>query len=211
MLFLLRQGKISKWFSGIGQEAISVGVSKALNSSDVIFPMHRNLGTTDDIRTRDAILTVCSWVYGEKMAFLYHLKETEHWGANLYQQKRRAEEEEEEFEMHQRQRMSFVMKKRFKRTLMEEYVGVILDVSFVKSSFGDEFNGKYVRPVLTLSRRPVDRQRNEELLQRRLTLSKPTESPQVLNKLDRFGVEQRPFYEFVRITNVCTSSSSTSR
>ena len=36
--------------------------------------MHRNLGTTDDIRTRDAILTVCSWVYGEKMAFLYHLK-----------------------------------------------------------------------------------------------------------------------------------------
>ena len=151
-----------------------------------VVPMHRNLGTTDDIRTRDAILTVCSWVYGEKMAFLYHLKETEHWGANLYQQKRRAEEEEEEFEMHQRQRMSFVMKKRFKRTLMEEYVGVILDVSFVKSSFGDEFNGKYVRPVLTLSRRPVDRQRNEELLQRRLTLSKPTESPQVLNKLDRF-------------------------
>ena len=51
MLFLLRQGKISKWFSGIGQEAISVGVSKALNSSDVIFPMHRNLGvfTTRDI------------------------------------------------------------------------------------------------------------------------------------------------------------------
>ena len=44
MLILLRQGKISKWFSGIGQEAISVGVTSALNSSDVIFPMHRNLG-----------------------------------------------------------------------------------------------------------------------------------------------------------------------
>ena len=44
MLILLRQGKISKWFSGIGQEAISVGVTAALNSSDVIFPMHRNLG-----------------------------------------------------------------------------------------------------------------------------------------------------------------------
>jgi 2-oxoisovalerate dehydrogenase E1 component len=44
MLILLRQGKISKWFSGIGQEAISVGVTVALNSSDVIFPMHRNLG-----------------------------------------------------------------------------------------------------------------------------------------------------------------------
>ena len=95
------------------------------------------------------------------------------------------EEEKEEFEMHhQQQRTSFV--KRFKRTLLEEYVGVILDVSFVKSSFGDAFNGKYVRPVLTLSRRPVDRQRNEQLLQRRLTLSKPTESPQVLNRLACF-------------------------
>ena len=44
MLILLRQGKISKWFSGIGQEAISIGVTSALNSGDVIFPMHRNLG-----------------------------------------------------------------------------------------------------------------------------------------------------------------------
>lgn len=30
MLILLRQGKISKWFSGIGQEAISVGAVNAL-------------------------------------------------------------------------------------------------------------------------------------------------------------------------------------
>ena len=44
MLLLLRQGKISKWFSGMGQEAISIGATKALQSSDVIFPMHRNLG-----------------------------------------------------------------------------------------------------------------------------------------------------------------------
>jgi len=44
MLLLLRQGKISKWFSGIGQEAISVGSTFALNEDDVIFPMHRNLG-----------------------------------------------------------------------------------------------------------------------------------------------------------------------
>jgi 2-oxoisovalerate dehydrogenase E1 component len=44
MLLLLRQGKISKWFSGIGQEAISVGVAKALNSDEYILPMHRNLG-----------------------------------------------------------------------------------------------------------------------------------------------------------------------
>lgn len=44
MLILLRQGKISKWFSGIGQEAISVGVTQALKDSEYILPMHRNLG-----------------------------------------------------------------------------------------------------------------------------------------------------------------------
>ncbi|MDR5590287.1 dehydrogenase E1 component subunit alpha/beta [Christiangramia sp. SM2212] len=44
MLILLRQGKISKWFSGIGQEAISVGVTKALENDEYILPMHRNLG-----------------------------------------------------------------------------------------------------------------------------------------------------------------------
>ncbi|MEE9373187.1 MAG: dehydrogenase E1 component subunit alpha/beta [Saprospiraceae bacterium] len=44
MLILLRQGKISKWFSGIGQEAISVGATLALDPDEIIFPMHRNLG-----------------------------------------------------------------------------------------------------------------------------------------------------------------------
>ncbi len=44
MLSLLRQGKISKWFSGIGQEAISIGVTMALNPNEYILPMHRNLG-----------------------------------------------------------------------------------------------------------------------------------------------------------------------
>ena len=44
MLILLRQGKISKWFSGIGQEAISVGVTSALKTEEYILPMHRNLG-----------------------------------------------------------------------------------------------------------------------------------------------------------------------
>ena len=44
MLILLRQGKISKWFSGIGQEAIAVGVSSALEQEEYILPMHRNLG-----------------------------------------------------------------------------------------------------------------------------------------------------------------------
>ncbi|WP_031428688.1 thiamine pyrophosphate-dependent enzyme [Flavimarina sp. Hel_I_48] len=44
MLILLRQGKISKWFSGIGQEAISIGVTSALHEDEYILPMHRNLG-----------------------------------------------------------------------------------------------------------------------------------------------------------------------
>jgi 2-oxoisovalerate dehydrogenase E1 component len=44
MLVLLRQGKISKWFSGIGQEAISVGATKAMQPNEWIMPLHRNLG-----------------------------------------------------------------------------------------------------------------------------------------------------------------------
>src|SRR5476649_2487364 len=44
MLILLRQGRIGKWFSGIGQEAIAVGSTLAMNSDEYILPMHRNLG-----------------------------------------------------------------------------------------------------------------------------------------------------------------------
>jgi 2-oxoisovalerate dehydrogenase E1 component len=44
MLILLRQGRISKWFSGIGQEAVAVGATVALDSDEYIMPMHRNLG-----------------------------------------------------------------------------------------------------------------------------------------------------------------------
>ncbi len=44
MLKLLRQGKVSKWFSGIGQEAISVGATMAMERDEYILPMHRNLG-----------------------------------------------------------------------------------------------------------------------------------------------------------------------
>ncbi|MFH6996418.1 thiamine pyrophosphate-dependent enzyme [Flavobacterium sp. FlaQc-57] len=51
MLILIRQGKVSKWFSGIGQEAIAVGVTAVLDESEYVLPMHRNLGvfTSRDI------------------------------------------------------------------------------------------------------------------------------------------------------------------
>lgn len=51
MLILLRQGRISKWFAGIGQEAIAVGVTAAMHKEEYILPMHRNLGvfTTREI------------------------------------------------------------------------------------------------------------------------------------------------------------------
>jgi len=44
MLKLLRQGQVSKWFSGIGQEAIAVGATLALETDEYIMPLHRNLG-----------------------------------------------------------------------------------------------------------------------------------------------------------------------
>ena len=46
MLILLRQGRLSKWFSGIGQEAIAVGVAAALRPDDPILPLHRISGSS---------------------------------------------------------------------------------------------------------------------------------------------------------------------
>ncbi|MEO6187871.1 MAG: thiamine pyrophosphate-dependent enzyme, partial [Ginsengibacter sp.] len=65
MLLLLRQGKVSKWFSGIGQEAISVGATYALQSDEWIMPLHRNLGvfTTRNMPLRDLIK---QWQGGEE-------------------------------------------------------------------------------------------------------------------------------------------------
>jgi 2-oxoisovalerate dehydrogenase E1 component len=58
MLLLLRQGRISKWFSGIGQEAVSVGAASAMDPSEWILPVHRNLGvfTTRGMTLEDLFL-----------------------------------------------------------------------------------------------------------------------------------------------------------
>lgn len=58
MLNMLRQGQVSKWFSGIGQEAISVGVTLALEKEDFILPLHRNLGvfTTRGVSFKELML-----------------------------------------------------------------------------------------------------------------------------------------------------------
>lgn len=60
MLILLRQGKVGKWFSGIGQEAIAVGSTLAMQSEEYILPMHRNLGV---FTSRDVSLTklIAQW------------------------------------------------------------------------------------------------------------------------------------------------------
>jgi len=78
MLLLLRQGKISKWFSGIGQEAIAVGSTFALNDDDIIFPMHRNLGV---FTTRNINLDkLFSQLFGKEGGFTKGRDRTFHFG-----------------------------------------------------------------------------------------------------------------------------------
>ena len=82
MLILLRQGKISKWFSGIGQEAISVGVTMALNNKEYILPMHRNLGV---FTTREIPLfrLFCQW-QGKASGFTKGRDRSFHFGTQDY-------------------------------------------------------------------------------------------------------------------------------
>lgn len=82
MLILLRQGKISKWFSGIGQEAISVGCAMALQPDEYIFTMHRNLGV---FTARQVPLErlFCQW-QGKAMGFTKGRDRSFHFGAPDY-------------------------------------------------------------------------------------------------------------------------------
>ena len=82
MLILLRQGKISKWFSGIGQEAVAVGVTSALKSEEYILPMHRNLGvfTTKNIPL-DRLFS--QW-QGKANGFTNGRDRSFHFGTNKY-------------------------------------------------------------------------------------------------------------------------------
>ncbi|MEI6408960.1 MAG: thiamine pyrophosphate-dependent enzyme, partial [Bacteroidota bacterium] len=79
MLNLLRQGRISKWFSGIGQEAIAVGAACALQPDEVIFTMHRNLGV---FTARDMPLDrlFCQW-QGKRLGYTKARDRSFHFGA----------------------------------------------------------------------------------------------------------------------------------
>jgi 2-oxoisovalerate dehydrogenase E1 component len=77
-LVLLRQGRLAKWFSGIGQEAIAVGVTLALRSNDWILPMHRNLGVFTS-RSVD-MLQLFRQLFGKSGGFTEGRDRTFHFG-----------------------------------------------------------------------------------------------------------------------------------
>jgi 2-oxoisovalerate dehydrogenase E1 component len=82
MLILLRSGKISKWFSGIGQEAISVGATAALDHDELMFPMHRNLAvfTSRNIPLKRLF---CQW-QGKEPGFTKGRDRSFHFGTMEY-------------------------------------------------------------------------------------------------------------------------------
>ncbi len=82
MLVLLRQGKISKWFSGIGQEAIAVGATMSLDADEYVMPLHRNLGVFTS-RNMPFPQLFKQW-QGRKDGFSKGRERSFHFGANEY-------------------------------------------------------------------------------------------------------------------------------
>jgi len=82
MLVLLRQGRVSKWFSGIGQEAIAVGATMALDADEYIMPLHRNLGVFT-ARKMPFDKLFMQW-QGRKEGFSKGRERSFHFGANEY-------------------------------------------------------------------------------------------------------------------------------
>lgn len=82
MLVLLRQGRISKWFSGIGQEAIAVGATMALDEDEYVMPLHRNLGVFT-ARKMPFDKLFMQW-QGRKEGFSKGRERSFHFGANEY-------------------------------------------------------------------------------------------------------------------------------
>ncbi len=82
MLVLLRQGRVSKWFSGIGQEAIAVGCAQALESDEYILPLHRNLGVFTS-RKVPLWKLVAQW-QGKATGFTKGRDRSFHFGTNDY-------------------------------------------------------------------------------------------------------------------------------
>jgi len=82
MLVLLRQGRISKWFSGIGQEAIAIGATLAMDADEYIMPMHRNLGVFT-ARKMPFDKLFMQW-QGSKDGFSKGRERSFHFGANEY-------------------------------------------------------------------------------------------------------------------------------
>lgn len=82
MLILLRQGKVSKWFSGMGQEAIAVGLTEALKTTDYILPLHRNLGVFTS-RKVDLTRLFSQW-QGTKNGFTKGRDRSFHFGTQEY-------------------------------------------------------------------------------------------------------------------------------
>jgi 2-oxoisovalerate dehydrogenase E1 component len=82
MLILLRQGKVGKWFSGIGQEAISVGLTEALQADEYILPLHRNLGVFTSRKIPFGKL-FAQW-QGKKSGFTKGRDRSFHFGTNEF-------------------------------------------------------------------------------------------------------------------------------